>query len=302
MARRDVAELLLLGALWGASFLFMRVGAIDFGPVALVFVRMAGASLMLVPMLLARGGGVDALRRHWRPIAFVGIVNSALPFVLYMAAALVLNAGLMSVFNATTPIWGALIAWLWLGDRLTASRVLGLAIGVAGVIGLAWGKADVRPGAQGISPALGIAACLAATLLYGLGANFSRRHLEGVPPLAVAAGSQLIASVVLLLPAIWTWPRVTPTPAAWGAAAALALGCTGLAYILYFRLIAHAGPAQAMSVTFLVPPFAMVWGWWLLDEQPSAATLIGCAVILLGTGLSAGLLRLPFWRAEPAPR
>ncbi|MEO5734873.1 MAG: DMT family transporter [Rubrivivax sp.] len=289
MTRRDIVELLALGALWGASFLFMRVGAVTFGPVALVFVRVAGACLMLMPMLLWRGQW-PALRRHWRPIALVGIVNSALPFLFYMAAALVLNAGLMSVFNATTPIWGALIAWMWLGDRLTLPRMLGMAVGMAGIVGLAWGKADFRPGDQGISPALGIAACLCATLLYGLGANVSRRHLSGVPPLAVAGGSLLASTLMLALPAVWAWPAVPPDAHAWVSAAALALACTGLAYVLYFRLIAHAGPANAMAVTFLIPPFAIAWGWMFLDEQPGVETVWGCAVVLLGTALATGLI------------
>ncbi len=289
MTRRDLIELLLLGALWGASFLFMRIGAVPFGPVALVFVRVAGASLLLMPLLLWRGEWTAVLR-HWRPIAVVGIISSALPFLLYMAAALVLNAGLMSVFNATTPIWGALIAWLWLGERLNALRILGLAVGVAGIVGLAWGTADFRAGDQGISPTLGIAACLGATLLYGLGANVSRRHLSGVPPLAVAGGSLLASTVALAVPAAWVWPAMPPDAHAWAAAAALAFACTGLAYVLYFRLIAHAGPANAMAVTFLIPPFAIAWGWIFLDEIPSFATVVGCSVVLLGTALATGLI------------
>jgi drug/metabolite transporter (DMT)-like permease len=292
MKQRDLVELFALGALWGGSFLFMRLGAADFGPLALVFIRVAGAALMLMPVLLARGEG-PALRRHWRAIAAVGVVNSVLPFVLFSVAALALTAALMSVFNATASIWGALVAWLWLGERLTPSRVLGLLIGMAGVIGLAWGKADFKPGALGISPALGIAACVVATVFYGIGANLSRRYLVGVPPMAVAAGSQLVAAGVLLLPALWAWPAHTPGPAAWLNALALAVLCTGLAYVLYFRLIARAGASNAMAVTFLIPGYAMLWGWLVLAEQPTLTMLVGCAVILLGTALSTGLLRLP---------
>ncbi len=292
MTRRDGLELLLLGAIWGASFLFMRLGAGEFGPLALAAVRVAGASLLLLPLLMWQGQ-LAALRAHWRPIAVVGVVNSALPFALYALAALSLSTGLMSVFNATASIWGALIGWLWLGDRLGRSRWLGLAIGVTGVLALSWGKADLKPGAAGVSAALGVAACLAATVLYGLGSNLSRRHLQGVPPMAVAAGSQLAATVALAGPALWAWPATPPSAGAWGAAAALALVCTGLAYILYFRLIAHAGAAQAMSVTFLIPAFALAWGWMLLGEVPTAAMLGGCAVILLGTALATGRLKLP---------
>lgn len=292
MRTRDLSDLFLLAALWGASFLFMRLGASQFGPVALAFLRVAGASLLLLPLLAARGH-TGMLRQHWRAILAVGVVNSALPFLLFALAALVLTTALMSVFNATAAIWSALVAWLWLGERLTAARWLGLVIGVAGVVGLSWGKADFRPGEHGVSAAIGIAACLGAAVLYGVGGNLSRRHLQGVPPLAVAAGSQLAATLALALPAWWLWPAQLPGATAWAATAALALGCTGLAYLLYFRLIAHAGIAHAMSVTFLIPGFALLWGWLFLGEPPTATMLLGCAVILLGTALATGLLKLP---------
>jgi drug/metabolite transporter (DMT)-like permease len=290
MSRRSLFDLLLLGALWGASFLFMRMGAAEFGPAPLVFIRVAGASLLLLPILAAQGQ-MPALRQHWRVIAFVGVINSALPFLFFMVAALVLNVGLMAVFNATAPIWGAIVAWAWLGDRPTKSRILGLAIGVLGVVFLTWGKADFKAGAHGISPALGIAACIAAAVLYGVAANVSRKHLVGVPPMAMAAGTQLSAAVVMLLPALWAWPSVMPSTKGWIAAAALAVGCTGLAYVLFFRLIAHAGATNAISVTFLIPAYAMLWGWLFLNEQPTGTMLMGCAVILLGTALATGFIK-----------
>ncbi len=292
MNKRDVADLFLLGALWGASFLFMRLGAVDFGPLALVLVRVAGAAAFLLPLLMLRGQ-LPALRANWHHIAVVGTLNSALPFLLFTTAALVLSAALMSVFNATAPIWGALVAWAWLGEKPTRERLLGLAIGLAGVVGLAWGKADFKPGEHGISAAVGVAACVVATMLYGVGANYTRNYLTGVPPMATAAGSQLASALLLLLPALWAWPPVNPTGSAWLAALALAVLCTGVAYALYFRLIARVGANNAMSVTLLIPAFAMAWGWLFLDEKPTAAMLTGCAVILLGTALSTGLLR---WR------
>ena len=233
MKARDQFELLLLGAIWGASFLFMRLGAADFGALALSFLRVAGATLLLLPLLAWRGE-LPVLRRHWRAIAVVGVINSALPFVLFTLAALVLATGLMAVFNATAPIWGAFFAWVWLGERLDRGRLLGLAIGVSGVVGLAWGKAGFTVGAGGMSPALGIAACVAATALYGLAANYTRKRLTGVAPMALAAGSQLSATAVLALPALWAWPALPVSATAWGAALMLAVLCTGLAYVLYF--------------------------------------------------------------------
>jgi drug/metabolite transporter (DMT)-like permease len=270
----------------------MRLGAAEFGPVALAFVRVAGAALLLVPLMLLKQQG-GAWRTHGRAIAGIGIVNSALPFLLYAVAALALTTALLSVFNATVPIWGALIAWLWLKDQLSASRWLGLAIGVAGVVGLGWGKADLTAGAHGVSAAIGVAACLAATALYGLGANMSRRWLQGLPPLAVAAGSQAAATLALVVPAVLWWPAVNPGATAWAAAIALSLLCTGLAYVLFFRLIARTGAATATSVTFLIPAFALLWGFLALGEVPTGTMLVGCAVILLGTALATGLLRWP---------
>ena len=291
MSRRDLADLLLLGALWGASFLFMRMGVAEFGPIALSFLRVTGAALLLLPLLLVRGGW-PALRQHWRVIAVVGLVNSALPFVLFSAAALTLSTALMAVFNATAPIWAAMLAWAWLGERLSRWRWLGLVIGIAGVAGLSWDKADFQAGTQAISPGWGIVACLAAALCYGLAVNLTRKHLSQAPSMAVAAGSQVAAALILLPVALATWPGAAPSPSAWAAAAGLAFLCTGLAYVLYFRLIRNAGATNAVSVTFLIPAFAMAWGWLLLGEVPNPNTLAGCAVILLGTALASGLLKL----------
>jgi drug/metabolite transporter (DMT)-like permease len=299
MNQRNLVDLLLLGALWGASFLFMRMGAAEFGPAPLVFLRVAGASLCLLPLLALRGE-TAALRQHWRAIAVVGVLNSAIPFMLFMVAALVLSAGLMSVFNATTPIWGALVGWVWLRDKPAPQRLFGLAIGLAGVVGLSWGKADFKAGALGVSPAMGIGACVAAAMLYGVAGHLSRRTLTGVPPLAVATGTQISAALVLVLPAWWAWPAALPSAQSWWAAAALAVGCTGLAYVLYFRLMANAGATVAMSVTFLIPAYAMLWGWWFLGEQPTATMLMGGAVILLGTALATGLVKWPVKRTDEA--
>ncbi|MBL8340666.1 MAG: DMT family transporter [Rubrivivax sp.] len=290
MKPRDLAELLLLGALWGASFLFMRMGAVEFGPLALVFLRVAGAAALLLP-LLALQGQWGALRTHWRPIALIGIVNSALPFLCFALAAYTLSAGLMGVFNATAPIWTALIAWAWLGERPAALRALGLVVGLAGAAGLAWSRAGFKGEAAVVTPLMGAAACIAATVLYGVAANYSRRRLVGVPPMATAAGSQTAAALVLVVPALWAWPAQPVSPAAWGSAVALAVLCTGLAYILYFRLIAHTGATNAMTVTFLIPVFAMAWGWLVLGERPEIDMLAGAAAILVGTALTLGLVR-----------
>lgn len=292
MKPSDLIELTTLAALWGASFLFMRMGAAEFGPVALAAVRVAGAALFLLPLLRWRGQ-MHVFRQHWRPIAVVGVLNSALPFLCFSYAALSITAGLASIFNAAAPLFGAVVAWLWLRDRLSPSRMLGLGIGFAGVLWLAWDKASFKPGGSGWA----IVACLAATLLYGIAANYTKRHLAGVAPLAVATGSQSAAALVLALPAVWWWPAMSPSGSAWITAMLLAVLCTGVAYLLYFRLIARVGPANAITVTFLIPLFAVLWGWLFLAEGITPTMVIGCSVILLGTGLATGLLALP--RAAP---
>ena len=180
-----------------------------------------------------------------------------------------------------------MIAWSWLKDRLTPARVLGLVIGFGGVLWLAWDKASFKPGGSGWATV----ACLAATFLYGLSASFTKKRLSGVVPMVVAAGSQLSAALVLAIPAALWWPRSAPSDTAWLTAVSLAVLCTGVAYVLYFRLIANVGPANAIAVTFLIPAFAVLWGWILLGEGITIAMVLGCAVILLGTGLATGLLK-----------
>ncbi len=292
MKARDQAELLALAALWGASFIFMRLGAGEFGPVALAAVRVAGAALLLLPLLKLRGEW-PALRAAWRPIAIVGITNSALPFICFGVAALSITAGLSSIFNAAAPLFGAGFAWLWLNERLTRARAAGLAVGLAGVLWLAWRNVNqetaFKPGGSGWA----IGACLLATLLYGFSANFTKRYLGGVPPLAVATGSQAFAALFLAVPALLFWPAVSPGAQSWGAVAALAILCTGIAYVLYFRLIARLGAARAITVTFMIPVFGVIWGAIFLAESVTPAMLAGCALIVLGTALASGALRLP---------
>lgn len=268
----------------------MRTAAPAFGPFALAGLRVIGATLVLLPLLAAHGE-FGALRRHWKPIVIVGITNSALPFVCFAYAALTLTAGLSAIFNAASPLFAAAIAWLWLKDAPGASRIAGLVIGFGGVFGLAWASASVKSGVDAGSAAAAVAACLVGTVSYGYSANFAKRYLGAAAPLAVAAGSQAGAALVLLPATLWLWPAEPPPASAWLQAAALAVFCTGFAYVLFFRLIAHAGPANAISVTFLVPAFAVAWGALFLDERLTARTVAGCAVILLGTALATGLLQ-----------
>jgi drug/metabolite transporter (DMT)-like permease len=291
MKQRDLGELLALAAIWGASFLFMRVGAPEFGAIPLAGMRVLGATIVLLPIIAVRGE-FDVLLKHWKPILIVGITNSALPFMCFAFALLYITAGLTSIFNAATPLFGAVIAWVWLKDRLNASRTLGLLIGFVGVFGLAYAKATLKAGAESVHIVLAILACLMATLAYGFSASFTKRYLTGVPPMVVAAGSQFGAALVLIVPSIALWPAHAPSAAAWFNVIALAVICTGLAYVLFFRLIAHIGPANAITVTFLIPGFAVAWGALFLGEALTWQMVVGCAVILLGTSLATGVLKV----------
>ena len=304
MKARDLQDLLLLAAIWGSSFLFMRVLVPAFGPVPLALVRVLGASLFLLPLLLARGEW-PALRQHWRPMLLLGLTNSALPFLCFGYAVYTLPAGLAAIFNAATPLFTALIAWAWLGTPLTRWRSLGLALGFAGVAGLALYKSLAGAGLGALRfdapTAIAIGACLAGTLMYGHAANHARRYLPGLPAMALATGTQLVASAALALPAALMWPAVMPGPLAWLMAAGLAVLASGVAYILYFRLVSRVGPTQAASVTFLVPVFASAWGALLMGEAVTLPMLIGGGVILSGTALVLGLWPRPPAAAGPAP-
>jgi drug/metabolite transporter (DMT)-like permease len=282
-------EFVLLAAIWGGSFLLMKLGATEFGPFATAFVRVLLASLFLLPLLVWRGQ-MGALRAHFKPILLVGALNSGIPFVLFGFSVLHISTGLSSIINATTPLWGAVVAWVWLRDSPTPLRILGLVIGFAGVAALAWDKATFKAGAS--APGLAVLACLAATLCYGIAASFTKKYLTGVPPLASATGSQIGASILLLLPAATHLPAQAPSLTAWAAIILLAFFCTALAYILYFRIIARAGPARAVAVTFLIPVFGVAYGSVFLSEVITSSMVLCGAVIVLGTALSTGVLRL----------
>jgi drug/metabolite transporter (DMT)-like permease len=286
MRGRDLTDLLILAAVWGGSFLFMRIAVPEFGPAPLMALRVGLAALALLPAVLWRGS-LSVMARHWKAILVVGTFNAALPFLLYGYAAQGLGAGFLSISNAGAPMWGAVIGWLWLGDRLPGQRVLGLVIGFAGIVVLAWDKFDFSDGGTGL-PAI---AALLAPLCYGISANCTKRYLKGVDPWSNAAGSMISASLLLIPLALWTWPSEPVSVHAWVATALLALLCTAMAYIIFFRLLASVGPTRAMSVTFLVPVFGVFWGAVLLDETITPNIVVGAPIILLGTALSLGLVK-----------
>jgi drug/metabolite transporter (DMT)-like permease len=285
MSIRDTISLLTLAALWGISFLLIRVAAPEFGAIPLIAVRISLAALVLVPIVFARRS-YDELRSHWRAIVVVGILHYAIPFTLFAWAMLTLTGGYSAVINASSPLFAAAISALWLGERLPASRIAGLAGGLAGVIILVQGQL-VGGAVNGLLP---VGAALVASSCYGLAAVVMRKKLANADPVNVTAGSMTVAAIALLPATIWLWPDVSPSPMAWSMAAILGVACTALAFILYFGLIARAGPVNAISVTYLVPVFAVGAGWLFLDEIVTATMLLGGLVVLAGTALATGLL------------
>ncbi len=286
MRTRDIVDLVGLGMLWGASFLFMRIAAPEFGAFALVEVRVAIAAVVLFPLLSMRGQTAD-IKANWFPLFVLGVHNTAMPFLLFTWAMLSLTTGTGAILNATAPIFAAVVAWAWLGDKLNWSRALGLLVGTIGV----WLLVRDKVGVSLSDSTLAVAAALGGSLLYGIAGNFTRRYASHIKPLAVATGSQISAALVLLPIAIITWPSEPISMTAWAAAIVMGVFSTGLAYILYFRLIANTGPTNAITVTYLIPLFAMVLGAVVIDEPITLPMVIGCAVILLGTSLATGVLR-----------
>ena len=299
MKPRDFLDLIVLAALWGGSFLFMRRAAPEFGPLALIELRVGIAAVFLLAVLAAQRR-LGLLRVHVLPMTVVGLINSALPFCLLAYATLSVTAGFASILNATTPLWGAVVAWVWLRERLAPWRVVGLAVGFIGVLLLAWDGAAFRPGASGLA----IVAGLVATLSYGIAASYTKRRLAGVDPLVVATGSQVGAAIVLAPLALPAWPAQPVSFTGWASVVAMGVACTGIAYILYFRLIANVGPARAMTVTYLIPAFAILWGAAFLGESITTQTAVAGLVVLAGTALSTGLVK-PSRRmgtSRPLPR
>ena len=277
----NAIQLVTLAAIWGASFLFMRMGAPAFGVVPLIAVRVGIAALLLLPALRRSDARVEFKEHAW-PLFVVGVTNSALPFCLLTYAALYVTAGVDSILNATTPMWTALLAFLWLHIPLKRAQVAGLLIGFAGVVILAWDA--IGEGGNGTSGAVG--AAILATLSYGFSANYSKRRLGAVRPLVSAFGSQLFAAVVLVPGAIFFWPHAPIDLTNWTAVVLLGTLCTAVAYILYFGLIRNAGAQYAASVTLLIPVFGVLWGALFLHESVSPRAGLGCVVILAGIALT----------------
>lgn len=275
MKPKDLAILFALAAVWGASFLFIRIATPALGPFPLAAGRVVLAALVLaVGMRVA--GYRPSLRAHVRKLLVLGALNAAIPFSLIAAAELRLTASLAAMLNATVPLWGALFGIIWLGERFSAKRGAGLLLGVIGVgILVGW-----SPVGMDRTTILSIVATLVATCAYALAGVYAKRQLAGVPAPALALGQQLGAAAWLVAPALWQLPQAHPTRSAAFALVALAVLCTAVAYLLYFHLLAEIGPTKTATVTYLLPLFGMLWGALFLSEPVTSGMLSGMALVL----------------------
>jgi len=283
---KPIIELPLLAAIWGASFIFMKIGSPEFGPILFMAMRTLVASLFLIPLLFINKKQ-SALSGRWHKIFIVGTLNTALPFVLFGWATLTLSAGNTSVLNGTTPMFGALVAYFWLKDKLSFSAAIGIFLGFLGVYLLMFDKIMIE-NSPVILPTLAV---MLAALCYGISANYTKMYLSGISPLALAAGSQISATVLLLPLSLFFLPETLPSTNATLSVIALGIVCTGVAYILFFRLIDALGPTKAISVTYLIPVFGILWGVIFLNETITYWTILGAIVICLGVALTTGVIK-----------
>lgn len=286
MTPRYIFELLLLASIWGASFIFMRISSPEFGPILLMALRSLTASLFLLPIVYIRKKQ-SGFYGNKTKIFFLGIFNTAIPFVLFGYATLTLTGGLTSILNATAPIFGAIVAYLWFRDKMNIIASSGLLIGFIGVYILMLDKLVIDQ-QDILLPTL---AALVGSLCYGISANYTKRYLTGISSIVLTSGSQVAACIILVPLSLFFIPSQMPSNSAVFSVILLGILCTGIAFIIFFNLIANLGPAKAISVTYLIPAFGLLWGSLLLNEVITTTMLVGCGFILTGVALTTGLLK-----------
>lgn len=284
MRPRDFAALIMLGVLWGGSFLFIRVAVPALGPFMLVELRVGLAAAALFLYALA-AGSMPKIRGRWRSFLVLGFLNAAVPFSLISAAEIHLTASLAAILNSTTVMFTAIVAAVWMGDALTARKAIGIVLGIVGVsVLVGW---DPLP-LNGIV-LLAVAAMLLASLSYALGATYAKQSFSGIPPIGMALG-QLGGAVALLLPlAVVSLPERAPSTVVTFSMLGLAFLSTAVAYLIYFRLIENVGPTSTVTVTLLVPVFGLLFGVLLLEEPFGPGTLAGLGIILTSVVLITGI-------------
>ena len=284
MGARDLGALVLLGAIWGSSFLFIRVAVPALGPFVLMELRvgLAAAALALLAVAVSR---LPKLRFRWKELLILGAVNAAIPFSLIAASEINLTASLAAILNATTALFAAVVAIVWMGEALTRGKAAGLVMGVVGVAVLVGWTPIALNGVVLVS----VGASLVAAFSYALGGVYARRAFAGTPPLTLAIGQQMGAAMLLVPLAAVSVPAEAPSMPVTLSALALALLCTALAYLLYFYLISSVGPTKTLTVTFLSPVFGALFGVLFLDEPLGVGTCVSLVIILSSVALVTGV-------------
>ena len=278
---RDISELIFLSAIWGSSFLFLRLTSPVFGPIFLIEMRVLSGLAVLLPLVLFLGKLAE-FQKHWKMIAAVSLMNMAIPFCFFAFSAVYIGAGLLSIINATVPIFSACVAYFVYKERLSRSSLLGLLIGFLGVVVLMF-----NPGESfGSSGWLAILSALLACLLYGTAINLTVNNLQGVSGLTITAGGLFVSSLVLLPFALWARPEVLPVGNIWWSVFALGIVCTGFGFVMFYRLIDRIGAGRAIMTTYLIPVFSILWGNIFLGESVTLIMVVGCILVLLGVGLT----------------
>ncbi|MAQ68654.1 MAG: EamA family transporter, partial [Gammaproteobacteria bacterium] len=273
--------LIFLSAIWGSSFLFLRLTSPVFGPIFLIEMRVLSGLAVLLPLVLFLGKRAE-FQKHWKMIATVSLMNMAIPFCFFAFSAVYIGAGLLSIINATVPIFSACVAYVVYKERLSRSSLLGLLIGFLGVVVLMFNPDE----SFGSSGWLAILSALLACLLYGTAINLTVNNLQGVSGLTITAGGLFVSSLVLLPFALWARPEVLPVGNIWWSVFALGIVCTGFGFVMFYRLIDRIGAGRAIMTTYLIPVFSILWGNIFLGESVTLIMVVGCILVLLGVGLT----------------
>jgi drug/metabolite transporter (DMT)-like permease len=299
---REFSLLLGLGAIWGASFLFIKVGGAEIQPFMLVELRLSIAAVILLLIVSRRPGVLSTLRQHLPSVTVLGILNCALPYTLLTWGEHYVSTGLAAIINATSPLWAALlgVVWSW-ADTLSPSRLFGVLLGLGGVVLVVSG--DLGGGDTiGMQP-FGLAAVIGMAISYAVASIFARKRLRGITPMVPATGQLVTGAIVLLPLALFQIPQAMPSLAASASVLTLSVVGTALASLIYYWLIGRVGATKTLLVTYLLPGFALIYGAILLHEQITVTAILGLALVLLGIAVTTGTLRLPAaMRRAPATK
>ncbi|WP_198335236.1 DMT family transporter [Psychrobacter namhaensis] len=287
MTNRDLMIFLTLSFMWSLSFIFYRIGVPEFGSLAFASLRVVLAGLTMLVFVLLKKKNRQGIRDNWKVLTLVGLFSAAIPFMLFAFAARSVNAGVLAVLNASVPMMSGFIASTFFKDRLSKKQILGLVIGIVGVVILMseslFGEQSVTSGSGLLPMGYALLACVG----YAVGANITRNYLDNVTPVAITAGSLIIASVIMLPIALYEFPYgKSISLTAWVSVICIGVFSTAIALIFMNQLIKSIGPMRATSITLVIPIFAIILGYLLLGEALDTPAIIGSVVILFGTYLS----------------